>query len=41
MEQLFTEYDLLLTPTVATTAPKINDDLQSPEIRMLWKHQQT
>lgn len=33
MEQLFTEYDLLLTPTVATTAPKINDDLQSPEIR--------
>jgi amidase len=33
MEQLFTEYDLLLTPTVATTAPKINDDLQSSEIR--------
>ena len=24
---------MLLTPTVATTAPKINDDLQSSEIR--------
>lgn len=33
MEQLFTEYDLLLTPTAATTAPKIDEDLQSDEIR--------
>lgn len=33
MEKLFTEYDLVLSPTTATTAPKIADDLQSPEIR--------
>lgn len=33
MEKLFSEYDLLLTPTAATTAPKISDDLQSSEIR--------
>ncbi len=33
METLLTEYDLLLTPTAAATAPKINDDLQSDEIR--------
>lgn len=33
MEKLFTEYDLLLTPTAATTAPRITDDLQSTEIR--------
>lgn len=33
MERLFSEYDLLLSPTTATTAPKLTDDLQSPEIR--------
>ena len=33
MEELFTRYDLLLTPTTASTAPKLTEDLQSPEIR--------
>ncbi|WP_137664415.1 amidase [Enterococcus hulanensis] len=33
MEELFTEYDLLLSPTAAMTAPKLSDDLLSDEIR--------
>lgn len=33
MEELFTDYDLLLTPTTAATAPKIGEDLQSDAIR--------
>lgn len=33
MEQLFEEYDLLLMPTAADIAPKINADLQSNQIR--------
>lgn len=33
MENVFREYDLLLTPTAAMTAPKIIEDLQSDEIR--------
>ncbi|MGG5330663.1 amidase [Enterococcus sp. AZ163] len=33
MEQLFTEYDLFLTPTTAFPAPKIDQELQSDTIR--------
>lgn len=33
MEELFKDYDLLLTPTTATTAPKVGEDLQSDAIR--------
>lgn len=33
MEQLFEEYDVLLTPTTADSAPKIDADLQSNQIR--------
>ncbi|WP_375179521.1 amidase [Enterococcus rotai] len=33
MEQLFEEYDLLLTPTAADIAPKIEAELQSNQIR--------
>ncbi|WP_348920520.1 amidase [Enterococcus rotai] len=33
MEQLFEEYDLLLTPTAADIAPKIDAELQSDQIR--------
>lgn len=33
MEQLFTEYDLFLTPTTAFPAPRIDADLQSEDIR--------
>ncbi|MGM0166199.1 amidase [Enterococcus sp. AZ135] len=33
MEELFVNYDLLLTPTTAATAPKLTDDMQSDEIR--------
>lgn len=33
MEQLFETYDLFLTPTVADSAPRIEEDLQSPDIR--------
>ncbi|MGM0124552.1 amidase [Enterococcus sp. AZ194] len=33
MEQLFTEYDLFLTPTTANTAPKIDEELQNDRIR--------
>lgn len=33
MEQLFTEYDLFLTPTTAFSAPRIDEDLQSDAIR--------
>lgn len=33
MEELFENYDLLLTPTTAYSAPKITDDLQSNTIR--------
>ncbi|MDT2674467.1 amidase [Enterococcus dongliensis] len=34
MEELLTTYDLLLTPTTATSAPKIGEDLQSDDIRL-------
>lgn len=37
MEQLFTEYDLFLTPTTAFTAPRIDADLQSEDIRKRLK----
>ncbi|MGX7023419.1 amidase [Vagococcus hydrophili] len=33
MEQLFETYDIFLSPTATTIAPKITDDLQSDEIR--------
>ncbi len=33
MEELFTEYDVFLSPSATTTAPKITDDLQSGTIR--------
>jgi amidase len=33
MEELFTKYDLLLTPTTAETAPKLSDHLVSDEVR--------
>jgi amidase len=33
MEQLFEQYDLFLTPTAADTAPKIDAELQSEQIR--------
>lgn len=33
MEKLFETYDLFLSPTATTIAPKITDDLQSDEIR--------
>ncbi len=33
MEKLFETYDLFLSPTATTVAPKISDDLQSDEIR--------
>lgn len=33
MESLFSEYDLLLTPTAADSAPRINQEFQSDEIR--------
>lgn len=33
MEELFENYDLLLTPTTAYSSPKITDDLQSNTIR--------
>ncbi|MEI5995113.1 amidase [Candidatus Enterococcus mansonii] len=33
MEQLFEEYDVLLTPTTADIAPKIDAELQSDQIR--------
>lgn len=33
MEKLFEEYDVLLTPATAHTAPKINQELQSDAIR--------
>ncbi len=33
MEQLFSEYDLFLTPTTADSAPKIDQEFQSDEIR--------
>lgn len=33
MEELFNEYDLLLTPTTAQPAPEINEELQSDGIR--------
>ena len=33
MEQLFETYDLFLSPTATTIAPKITDDLQSDSIR--------
>lgn len=33
MEQLFKTYDLVLSPTTAAAAPKINQELQSNEIR--------
>ena len=32
MEELFTDYDLFLTPTTAYSAPKIDENLQSEEI---------
>lgn len=34
MEQLFEQYDLFLTPTAAAIAPKIDEDLQSDQIRL-------
>ena len=33
MEKLFESYDLFLSPTATTVAPKITDDLQSDDIR--------
>ncbi|WP_321384924.1 amidase family protein [uncultured Enterococcus sp.] len=33
MENLFSGYDLLLTPTAADSAPRINQEFQSDEIR--------
>ncbi len=33
MEKLFQSYDLFLSPTATTVAPKISEDLQSDEIR--------
>jgi amidase len=33
MEQLFEQYDLVLTPTTAMTAPKLTEDFQSQTIR--------
>ncbi|MGM0213593.1 amidase [Enterococcus sp. AZ109] len=33
MEELFTQYDLFLTPTTAFSAPRIDEDLQSNTIR--------
>ena len=33
MEELFTEYDVFLSPSATTTASKITDDLQSDTIR--------
>lgn len=33
MEELFSDYDLLLTPTAAYSAPRIDQDMQSDEIR--------
>lgn len=33
MEQLFSEYDLLLTPTAAEAAPRIDQEFQSDKIR--------
>lgn len=33
MEELFKKYDLLLTPTTAMTAPKIDEELLNSEIR--------
>lgn len=38
MENLFTKYDLFLSPTATTVAPKINDDLQSNDIRTRLEH---
>lgn len=41
MEQLFTEYDLFLTPTTAFPAPRIDEDLQSDGIREQLMHAET
>lgn len=37
MENFFTSYDLFLTPTTATTAPLVDEDLQSDSIRQRLK----
>ena len=41
METLFQSYDLFLSPTATTVAPKISDDLQSDTIREKMLHAET